>query len=937
MNRLSALVILFAFVAHNAAGAEPAGVDSARKLLLHGKYAEAIDIDRPLAEKSPAAAIGLARCYEAQGKLDEAVRALAAVGEKNAEAQAELARIAFERGRLDEARSHADAAIKAAPGQVLAQFVLAEIARTTGRIEQAEQGYQRLIEYYNGHEIDKAETLHWIGRAAAQYARWNRLSDQFDFLVNDLYPDALKAEAGYWPANYESGLLFAEKYNRADATEQFKAALELNPCAAEVHAATAALAMESHDFDRAERSLKRALKINPRLLDAWLLKSDLAWANLQADQSLELLQAKALPLNAIHEPTLARIAACYLLLDGPPAAGKPSRFTRLVAEVTQRNVHAGEFFQTLAEMLEARNKQPEAETYFREAIRVMPRQVGPHAGLGMLYMRTGQETDARRLLDEAFKADPFHVRVKNMLEVLDVLKAMQTTTTEHFTIRFDKRDKVLARYAAKHLEATYSEMCKEFGYQPPNKTVVEVFNQAEGGDGHSWFSARMTGLPYLGTVAASTGRIVAMASPNESGAPRRFNWARVLRHEMVHIFTLQQTQFNIPHWFTEGLAVRSERCARPYQWNQVLRQRVADGKLFRLDTINMAFTRPSSGEDWQMAYFQSLLYVDYMVSRGGPESLSKMLSAYTENPSTDVAIRRVFGISQGDFEQGYVEYVKKIAAAHSEMSEPPTAEIADLLKASRARPNDADAAARLALGYLKRGLKKESLEAAKTALRLKPKHPLATYVVARQKTDRPEEAIGMLEACLDRKKPDPLVLGLLAGLKLKAKKYDEAASLYALAERLDSGNPKWTTALAKVYLLTENKTALADALVRLAQADGDDLPSRKKLAELSLARHDTAAAVKWACQAMEINIADAEVHRLLAAALVEQGEYEPAIEEFETAIELNPSHLQQRFALADACVQAKQPAKARKVLEALLKREPKYPGADVLLKSLKGG
>ena len=73
---------------------------------------------------------------------------------------------------------------------------------------------------------------------------------------------------------------------------------------------------------------------------------------------------------------------------------------------------------------------------------------------------------------------------------------------------------------------------------------------------------------------------------------------------------------------------------------------------------------------------------------------------------------------------------------------------------------------------------------------------------------------------------------------------------------------------------------------------------------------------------------------LLASALVELGKLDQAIEEFEAAIELNPDHLPQRFALADALVQARQSAKAKKVLEDLLRRDPKFPGADTLLESL---
>ena len=255
------------------------------------------------------------------------------------------------------------------------------------------------------------------------------------------------------------------------------------------------------------------------------------------------------------------MAACYLLLDGaakPQAAGLAFR-RGWSAEVTKRNPHAGEFYFALASQLEARNKQTEAEPYFREAIRVMPRQIGPEGHLGLLYMHAGREDDARRTLRAAFRADPFNVRVKNSLEVLDVLEAMQTLERARFTVRYQgAEDKLLARYAARHLEKVYPLLCRRFGYDPPGKTLVEIFNQARGLDGHQWFSARMVGLPYLDTVAASTGRIVAMVSPNEPQLGHHLNWARVLTHETVHVINLQQTHFDCPHWFTEGLAVWSE-------------------------------------------------------------------------------------------------------------------------------------------------------------------------------------------------------------------------------------------------------------------------------------------------------------------------------------------------------------------------------------------
>ncbi len=134
------------------------------------------------------------------------------------------------------------------------------------------------------------------------------------------------------------------------------------------------------------------------------------------------------------------------------------RLDTLVAEVVARNPHAGVFYAELAGMLEIRNKLAAAEHYFRESIRLLPRQPEPHAELGLLLMRMGRESEAREVLKDAFDADPFHVRVKNSLDLLDVLDAMQTRTTPHFVIRYDKADAHLIPYVVPHLEAVYADL-----------------------------------------------------------------------------------------------------------------------------------------------------------------------------------------------------------------------------------------------------------------------------------------------------------------------------------------------------------------------------------------------------------------------------------------------------------------------------------------------
>src|SRR5208337_4160394 len=114
-------------------------------------------------------------------------------------------------------------------------------------------------------------------------------------------------------------------------------------------------------------------------------------------------------------------------------------------------------------------------------------------------------------------------------------------------------------------------------------------------------------------------------------------WGRVLRHELVHIFNLDQTSFQVPHWFTEGLAVINEGYPRPQIWNQLLRERVPARELLNLDNIELGFIRPRSALEWNLAYCQGQLYVEYMRSTYGPKTIGEMLSAYHDGLDTSAA------------------------------------------------------------------------------------------------------------------------------------------------------------------------------------------------------------------------------------------------------------------------------------------------------------
>ena len=224
---------------------------------MHGRYEEAAEIYKPQSAADLQAALGLAACQEAQGKTDEAVKTLNPLAEKHADIQAQLARLAFERGDYNESRHRVDATLKLAAEHPLGLYIKAELARTSGSIEEAERlpSPDRVLQQS---QRQVPRRVRWIGRAAAEYARWNRLSDQFDFLVNDLYPSAVKLDADYWPASSRrDGCSWRSTIGRTPPKSS-KRPWKSIPAQAKVHASMAELAMEDFHLEQAEASLRRA-------------------------------------------------------------------------------------------------------------------------------------------------------------------------------------------------------------------------------------------------------------------------------------------------------------------------------------------------------------------------------------------------------------------------------------------------------------------------------------------------------------------------------------------------------------------------------------------------------------------------------------------------------------------------------------------------------
>lgn len=856
--------------------ADGASLKDARQRLLRGNYAEAREQFTELLKEpkhQAAAAVGLARALQAEGAYDKALAALDAALKdqpKSADLHAARAELLSIRGRWDDAQEAAREALRLArDANFPAHWILARLYRDRGLFDKANTELVWFVRAYNkriddGQDVVDPDELLLIGLASAERARWDsRLSDQFKDVLADLWGVAAKNDKDFWPAHYHSGRLYLEKYNKAGALRAFDKALTINPRAAEALLGKGLLALQSYELKSAEDFAKRALEINPRLPEALRLLADIQFMAGDLKETLGLLE-KARAVNPREEPTLARIAACLHLQR------KDAEFKAVVAEVEKHNPKPGLFYAELGERFEERKLYDPAEKYYKQAIKLRPNLAAPRNHLGLLYMRMGKEEAARPILENAAEVDEFNIRVYNSLKVLNHLDGYQTLDTDHFQLRHDpKNDKVLAAFMAKYLEDIHRELAELFQYKPKGQILIEVFNK------HEMFSGRVVAVPDLRTIGACTGRLVAMVSPRDTSGviPKPFNWVRVLRHELVHVFNLEQTKFQVPHWFTEGLAVSLEGFPMPPSWHQLLKRRIASGELMNLDNIQLGFVRPGSGEEWQLAYLQSHLYVEYLKKTHGKQVVGQFLKAYADGLDTDAALRQICKVSKEQFEKDYRKHLEAfVQKIHAGRPAEKALSLNELRAAHAKAPNNPDLAAKLAERYVITGETKEARKLIDAALAKKAGHPLASYVLAQLLLGEGQaaQAIGILEPASDIEPRDPRVLRLLGKLQFEAKKFDDAARTYELGRKAEPYEDTWLVELAKVYGQTKDDEKLIGVLKDLAPKDADALEVRRKLAQLLSQAGRHAEAERYARQALEIDVLDRDAQRILLAALEAQ-------------------------------------------------------------------
>jgi cellulose synthase operon protein C len=579
-------------------------------------------------------------CQMILGRYDDALGTLSGAGIGDAPAALVLkARVLAAQGGYVGAIGILEKVVRDKPDLVAPHYYLGAFREAAGDYPGAIAAYswfvsadRNLLQQWIGHPetFDDAADVTFMGRAVDRWATLTlayQHEDRLHDVVLNMFVRAYdQIDQGYWPAHVAAAEMFFLHDDGPSTKQELQAAISANPSDISAWELVGKLELKDFNFDGVDRAVGEIRMVNPASVDADLLEARnllLQRVPNYAEPVLERVLAEQ-PRNI---QGIGLLAAAKALLVQDDAAAK------LLKQADEIEPASGVAYAEMAQALADMRQYPRAEAMFKVAVERCPWWSTPRNGLGLLYTQSGDEVSARQVLEAAHTLDPFNYNTTNYLRLLDMMDKLGRTETAHFIIRYDTvQDPMIPEYFGDYLESVYPQVTETFHFEPTVKTIIEVFPTQDE------FAVRTTGGPWLPTVGASTGRIIALTAPRKGEHTMGpFNWSAVLHHEFTHTVTLGATDNRIGHWFTEGLAVQQEGSPLRWEWVPMLYDAVSKHELFPIDQLTWAFVRPKKPIDRQLAYAESSWICQYVEQTYGHGAILAMMNEYKlGHPQEDV-------------------------------------------------------------------------------------------------------------------------------------------------------------------------------------------------------------------------------------------------------------------------------------------------------------
>ncbi len=870
---------------------KPETLAGCRALYMSGKYKEAAAAYKTLLSDRSlrvSAAIGLADALSMTGQYAGAVETLESVvdtGADRADWRLAMAEALSSIGRYEKALAHAVKANELRPFWAPTILTRGRLLETLGRDDQAAKVYQTMSEVIDRDKYrNDARSLVALGgildRDSVLSSR--KASEQASNILHNYLQEAYrKVDKKYWPAHIAAGMFLLDKHQSAQAMKEFSRALKLNKRIPDAFVGAGVVELGKWRFEKCLKNVAQALKINPNHPEAILLKATCLMQWRKFGEVPPLLD-KILKVNPNHLGALSLMAAVHIRTDNPD---KAEPYAARIGKVNGRYYGLSN---TIAQWLAAGRQFDKAEKYYLEAIKLAPKRAEPLTGLGRLYMQTGDEKKARRILVQARALDDFRADVLNYLKILRRLDDFEIRETEHFIVKIDpKHDAVLLGQVSDYMERIYPEVCAAYDHEPPFKTIIEIFPTQE------QFSQRISGKGWVGTVGACTGRVIALAAPRTSAETPlgTHNWATVLRHEFTHAVTLSATKNRIPHWFTEACAVFQQPDKQNFRYIAMLVKATRANRLFTVQEMDWSFIRPKRRGDRALAYAQAAWTMEYIIETKKYKTIIDMLKGFRDGLTQAEVFEKIVGAKEADFNKNFRVWARLKVREWGYDSEP-APNLAKAAEAAKKNPKDADAQATYALALFARGKRffKRATEAAGKALAIDKNNKtalkvMAGYYLKEKKYDQAVAFANRLEKADRKNSVAPRILAQSHIAKRKWTSAIEALELLKRRQRMDSFSYEQ---LAKIYQQLGQPEKALPNLIYLHRHTSRDHKYARQIAEIYRDMDRPDDALVYFRQITHINPYEASAYHQIASIHLQAQRYDEAVAAIERFVLLEP-------------------------------------------------
>ncbi len=461
------------------------------------------------------------------------------------------------------------------------------------------------------------------------------------------YDAATRNDSADVAGRLAAAALFLNHYNAPEARADYQRVLDREPDNTVALVGMARVAAFSGDGD-AVTWARRALAINPRSVDAWLVLARRQFESELYDSAAASL-AHARDLDSSRVDVWALAGALAWVGDDSVA------FATATAAALQRNPRGGDYFGAIAEAAARQRRYQAAVDLAARGVAGDSSSVAAWVAWGTNLLRTQQIAAGRRALEQAFARDPFHLWTKNSLDLLDQLETFAVVRSARFEIVAPRSAAdLLGQMLLPLLETGYDSLAARYDYLPPTPIRVELY------DRHADFSVRTIGLAGFGALGVSFGTTLVIDAP-EARRPGSFNIGSVVWHELGHTFTLGRSGHRVPRWLSEGLSVLEERRARP-GWGAAVTPNfvaaLAAGELLPLSALNDGFLRADRPDRLALSYYHASLVAEYLEATVGMSGIQHLLDGYARGATTDSLIAEVTGRPIARFDQDFTAWLR---------------------------------------------------------------------------------------------------------------------------------------------------------------------------------------------------------------------------------------------------------------------------------------